>query len=216
MWCLTLRLSAIQHAVMRTALRVLITAAVTASCALAASPASAWTQIENGGSTTASCSPCYKIQPNVAHRYRTSSATWNSNWDSALATAFAGWNNLRTSGGALNPVWSRTTSTDEAILLGSGSYDPGICAATTPRNQYSASGPIIYYATIALNVNEYHSPTYQNASTCYLTYDLAHEIGHGGEALSHSRVDGNLMVQGAFNRTAPGPDDYNGIRAIYG
>ncbi len=180
------------------------------SIALLASPANAWTQIDNGGDISAVCYPCYSIEPNVPHLYRTSS-TWNNNWNSAMTTAFNGWNALRPP--ALNPVWSRTTGTGEAILLGQGALDPGECARTVPylRDRDYAE----YYATLTLPNNTYLSPTY-DARYCYLTKVLAHEIGHAGEALSHSRISGNLMVQGTFDRTAPGPDDYNGIRAIYG
>lgn len=161
----------------------------------------------------AACSPCYKIQPNVSHYFRTSS-TWNTNWNTALSTAFNGWNALRPP--ALNPVWSRTTATNEAILLGAGATDPGVCAVTRPSFQYDSSGPVIYYATLTMSSTQYLSPTYENSSTCYLTKTLAHEVGHAGEALSHSRIADNLMLQGSFDRTAPGPGDYNGIRAIYG
>lgn len=44
---------------------------------------------------------------------------------------------------------------------------------------------------------------------------MTHEIGHAGEALSHSRITYNLMVQGTFNQVSPGTDDLNGIKCIY-
>ena len=190
---------------------------VVAGCLLlvpTAHPASAWTQIDNGGSTTAACSPCYKIIANVPHYYRTG-ATWPSAWDSTMTNAFGGWNALRPP--ALNPVWSRTFSTNESILLGRGPMVITGASETTVTFGTQNGQPVITYATITITNAMPVDLTYNtDVNRVYLPKTLAHEIGHGGEALSHSRVDGNLMVSAKTDRTAPGPDDNNGIRGIYG
>lgn len=202
-------------------MRLKLAAAAAAALLLStAGPASAWTQINNGGGTTADCHTagyggCFRILANVPHLARTSPSTWDSSWDNSLSIAFRGWNNLRPP--HFNPVWSMTTQNNESLYFGRGPLPAGICAVTRPSYPSgTGQGGEVAYATITLNSNEYHSLHYENSSTCYITYDLAHEIGHGGQMLSHSRVPDNLMVQGAYDRVSPGPDDANGISAIYG
>jgi len=193
----------------------LILLVLVAVVAGAGAPAQAWTQYYNADSTTAACSPCYKIVANVPHRYR-AGGTWPSGWVSTMNDSFQRWNALRPP--ALNPVWSQTTSTDESILVGRGPIDPGIQGQTRMTSTGTQNGqPVILYATITISNAYVVDLTYNtDPSRIYLPSLLAHEIGHAGEALSHSRIDGNLMVQYKTDRIAPGPDDYNGIRAIYG